>query len=187
VPIVSEETTPARLTRGLRLFIAGVMYALEEYNRLATVAPKQKQTESFYSKELEHLLSAVQDAKALPTNWLRGFFYNAAAMRLDAAWERSLRVILKDSTKKRNLRKLYNKVRGSKPSLPEYDDSICNQVRNEVNDLKHQDKGPSEDIRENPEVLREGLKQLLDLLNPRNDSLRSNKRMERTLKKRRSS
>jgi hypothetical protein len=144
------------------------MYALEEYDRLATAAPKQTQTDSFYSNELKQLLSAIQDGEAPPPNWLRGFFYNAAVMRLDAAWERSLRVILKDTTKKGNLRELYNKLRGSEPTLPEYDDSICNQVRNEVNDLKHQDKGPSEDIRENPEVLREGLKQLLDLLNRRN-------------------
>ena|SRR5215471_9151118 len=150
----------------LSRFIAGVMYALEEYERLATIVPKHKQTDSFYCNELKHLLSAIQDRKAPPPNWLRGFFYNAAVMRLDAAWERSLKIILK--TKKGNLRELYKKLRRRNPTLPEYDDSICKRVRKEVNDLKHQDKGPSEDTRENPAILREALKQLLDLLSPRN-------------------
>ncbi len=75
-------------------FIGGVMYALEEYHRLATAVPKQPRSNQFYSDELNHLLSAIQGAVAPPPNWLRGFFYNAAVMRLDAAWERSLRVIL---------------------------------------------------------------------------------------------
>jgi hypothetical protein len=126
--IIGSDSAHVHLGR----FIAGVMYALAEYDRLATVAPKQRQTDSFYSNELKHLLSAIQDAEAPPPNWLRGFFYNAAVMRLDAAWERSLRVILKDPTKKGNLKKLYNKVRGSRPTLPEYDDSICNRVRTKL-------------------------------------------------------
>ena len=84
-------------------FICGVIYDFEEYTRLETDAPKQAQSDKFYSNELKHLMSAIQGAVAPPPNWLRGFFYNAAVMRLDAAWERSLRVILQDTTTKGNL------------------------------------------------------------------------------------
>ena len=86
-------------------------------------------------------------------------------MRLDAAWERSLRVILQDTTKKNhNLKYFYDKLRKNERDLPEYGNSICKLVRDEVNGLKLQDKGPLEDIREKPKVLREALEQLLILL-----------------------
>ncbi len=53
-------------------FIGGVMYALEEYTRLETAAPKQTQSDKFYSNELKHLMSAIQGAIAPPPDWLRG-------------------------------------------------------------------------------------------------------------------
>ena len=149
-------------------FIAGVIYALQEYDHLVAATPKQRQTDLFYSNELQQLLSGFQTSTPPPRNWLRGFFYNAAAMRLDAAWERSLRVILKDTTKKGNLSTLYNTLRRSdEPTLAEFDKSSCKRVRDEVNDLKHRDQGPADDIREDSEILREGLKELLDLLRRR--------------------
>lgn len=145
-------------------FVWGVLYALEEYERLATIAPKQTQSDQSYSDEFKHLQKAFQDSVAPPPSWLRGFFYNAAVMRLDAAWERSLRVILNKTTMKGNLEELYKCLRTKEPTLPEYEQAICKQVRAEVGFLKHQDTGPSEDMRERPEVVRDGLKQLVDLL-----------------------
>lgn len=145
-------------------FIGGVLYALEEYDRLATTAPKLAQSDRLYSDELTHLL---KDFSAPPPNWLRGFFYNAAVMRLDAAWERALRVLLNDTTTQGNLKSLYDKLPKADLSLPEYNNAICNTVRLEVNALKHTDTGPSEAMREKPEVLQDGLKQLLDLLHQR--------------------
>jgi len=143
-------------------FIGGVLYALGEYDHLATMETKQAQSDQFYSDELQSLL---KDSDSPPLNWLRGFFYNAAVLRLDAAWERSLRVLL-DGTTKGDLRELYNKLRNKEQflHLPEYDKAPCKLVREEVNDLKHQVAGPSEDMRERPEVVKDGLKQLLDLL-----------------------
>ncbi len=101
-------------------------------------------------------------------------------MRLDAAWERSLRIILQDTTTQ-SLKDLYKKLRESEPALPEYDNSVCRQVREEVNALKHQAKGPSDDIREKPKVLRDGLEQLLSLLNRRVNSVRPNNQLEPTV------
>jgi len=148
-------------------FIGGVVYALEEYDRLALVAPKEPKSDKFYSDEVQNLLSSIQGGVNPPANWLRGFFYNAAVMRLDAAWERSIRVILRDNNKKSNGPGLYKKLCRSEPALSEYNDSMFKRVRKEVNALKHEHQGPSVDIRENPEVLREGLEQLLGLLKRR--------------------
>lgn len=144
-------------------FIAGVAYALDRYGRLAAVAPKQERSDEFYADETLQLLMAMSRAVDPPANWLRGFFYNAAIMRLDAAWERSLRTILRDTTGA-NGRTLYGRLRDAEPTLPAYNDSVFKQVRKEVNALKHRDQGASEDIREKPEVVQQGLKELLTLL-----------------------
>lgn len=156
-------------------FIAGVAYALEQYERLAAIVPKQDRSDEFYSDETLQLLSSIRRPVEPPANWLRGFFYNAAIMRLDAAWERSLRVILRDTTDA-NGPTLYAQLLPTEPTLPAYESSIFKQVRKEVNALKHKLEGASEDIREKPEVVQQGLEELLALLerrviSPLNDRL----------------
>jgi hypothetical protein len=144
-------------------FIAGVFYAIEEYDRLAIVAPKQTQTGEFYSQELLDVLSAIESPTPPPTNWLRGFFFNAAIMRLDAAWERALRIILSDTSKNSKGPDLYNRVYG----VGAYTGSIFERIRTEVSALKHNIEGPKEDIREKKEVLLDGLAELLNLVKER--------------------
>ena len=137
-------------------FLSGVAYALDEYDGLAASAPKGKMTDEAYLQETLAVLAAVGTGVAPPTNWLRGFIYNAAITRLDAGWERSLRAILGDGSKT-NGRTLYNKVRTSvAPQLPPYSSSSFKAVRDEVNGLKHYQEGAPEAIRENPTVLRGG-------------------------------
>jgi hypothetical protein len=147
----------------LSRLVAGVAYALEEYDRLVDIAPKLDRPNEFYAREALQVLDALRTAANPPANWLRGFFYNAAVMRLDAAWERSLRVVLQDKTKA-NGPALYNLLRQSEPTIPQYDDSIFKRVRVEVNHLKHRDEGPPQETREQPEIVRQGLQQLLALL-----------------------
>ena len=165
--VLAELTGPDAERIHLGRFISGVVYALQQYERLAIAAPKKTQSNEFYQNELMGLLIALQGGVAPPSNWLRGFFYNAAIMRLDAAWERSLLVVLRDTSKKANGPELYKKLCQSEPTLPDYDNSIFKQVRREVNALKHNDEGPSEDIREEPAILRKGLEELLSLLKRR--------------------
>jgi len=145
----------------LSRLIAGVVYALEEYNRLAILAPKEPQTDQYYLDELQHLLSVFQSAAGPPNNWLRVFFYNDGILRLDAAWEWTLRIIKKDV--KTSARVLYNKIF----VYETYTGSIFQQVRTEVNVLKHDFRGLLEEIRENPAILSEGLVQLLSLVKQR--------------------
>ena len=145
-------------------FIAGVAYALEQYERLAVLSPKVDRSDQFYVDQMLSILENLNTGAEQEGGWLRGFFYNAGLMRLDAAWERSLRTIL---GKKGNGPELYNLLRADDPALPEYTGSLFESVRKEVNELKHDEHGASEKLRERPNIQRESLWQLLALLEHR--------------------
>ena len=165
--VLAELAGPDAERIHLGRFIGGVVYALQQYEHLAIATPKEIQSDEFYQNEFMGLLRALQGGLAPPSNWLRGFLYNAALMRLDAAWERSLLVVLRDTSKKANGPELYKKLCQSEPTLPDYDNSIFKQVRRELNALKHKAEGPSGDIREEPAILRTGLEDLLSLVKRR--------------------
>ena len=142
-------------------FIAGVAYAMEQYERLAVLSPKVDRSDQFYVDQTLSVLENLNTGAEPERDWLRGFFYNAGLMRLDAAWERSLRTIL---GKKGAGPTLYNFLRADDPALPEYKSSLFGSVREEVNALKHDEKGAPEELRERSNVQRESLWQLLALL-----------------------
>jgi len=146
----------------LSRFIAGVIYALEEYERLTIISPKRLQTDQFFSEELQNLLNSIESTLP-PPNWLRGFFYNAAIMRLDAVWERTLRIILIDDRFEVDGSDLYERVFVNQ----KYYGSIFHHMRTEVNHLKHRFGGLPNAVRENPTVLRDGLTELLSLVKQR--------------------
>lgn len=145
-------------------FIVGVVYALEKYERLAVFSPKVERSNQFYIDQTLSVLEKLNTGTEPEADWLRGFFYNAGLMRLDAAWERSLQTIF---GKKGNGPTLYDLLRASDPGLPEYKGSLFESVREEVNALKHDEEGASEKLRERPNILRESLWQLLSLLERR--------------------
>jgi len=148
-------------------FVAGVVFALDHYDLLSKRYPSSAKPRSYKSESL-NLLRAISAGAEPPGNWQRGFFYNSAIMRLDAAWERSIHAILNSpETKQLSAKQLWRDLRRIEPSLPAYDKSKFKPVRDEVNALKHDVGGAPEPIRERPDVLREGLEALLLLLERR--------------------
>ena len=144
-------------------FIEGAVFALQSYDDLAVRSSKSEQTDEFYRNEAVEMLMNLRSNTPPPPNWLRGFFYNAAVMRLDAAWERSMRIILAEPNDGDGPG-LYERLRHTKAGMAAYDDSRFSRVRKEVNALKHQGQGARDAIREQPEVLRGCLQDLLVLL-----------------------
>lgn len=143
-------------------FVAGTVFALQRYE---TIHPASAPTA--YEAETSELLGALRRGDNPPPLWLKGFFYNAALMRLDAAWERGLRVLLNVDEKERlDGPKLYERLLVTTPSLPVYKDSAFCAVRIEVNNLKHRAGGVDEPW-EKPVVLHEGLNALVLLLRDR--------------------
>lgn len=144
-------------------FIAGAVFALQTYDNLAERWSKSEQSDEFYAQEALDVLSSLRSNTTPSANWQRGFFYNAAVMRLDAAWERSLRIILAEPNDGDGPG-LYERLRSMEAGMAAYDDSRFSRVRKEVNGLKHQVQGAREAIREQPEILRGCLQDLLVLI-----------------------
>jgi hypothetical protein len=145
-------------------FLSGAVFALKKYDHLAATWPKSNEPDETYKEEALKALASIQANTEPPGPWLRGFFYNAAVMRLDAAWERSIRVILAYSRQWDGAPRLYGRLRKIDPDLPKYDKSRFKLVRDEVNALKHAKHGASEQDREKPEILHGALEDLLVLL-----------------------
>ncbi len=59
----------------LSRFVAGVAYALEEYERLASTAPKLDRSNEFYAGETLQVLETLRSGVNPPANWLRGVIY----------------------------------------------------------------------------------------------------------------
>ena len=147
--------------------IAGAVFAVKKYNDLKSTWPKSDQTNEFYKAEALEVLTSIQANTEPPGSWLRGFYYNAAVMRLDAAWERSIRIILSYSRQRDGAPELYKRLRKIESHLPKYNKSQFRLIRDEVNALKHAKHGAAEQIRERPEILDGALEDLLTLLDKR--------------------
>ena len=138
-------------------FLAGALYAYSRYCAAGTEVGER--TDAFYRAEARTVLEALRHNVDPPGTWQRGFFYNAAIMRLDAAWERSLQILLNQSRGKGPA--LYEALQSQVESLPPYEESAFRAVRREVNALKHQPKGAPEGLRENPMAIKNGITVLL--------------------------
>lgn len=145
-------------------FLCGAAYAVIEYERLAQI-PAGIRAEDDYVHETMALLRTLPIGGVLPAAWLRGFYYNAAVMRADASWERSLKALLNDHSKNDGPA-LYRRARNDLPSLfsAPYRDSSFAKVRHEVNALKHRLGGVPPLNREQPEVVISALQELFGLL-----------------------
>lgn len=148
-------------------FLAGVLYALDQYYQIADRSPRPELTDERYLEETMELLSCIKEGQFPAENWLRAFFYNAAVMRLDAAYERFFRACLSEGSKNMKGPKLYKKIRMKFPSCfpyEEFKDSPFGQIRKEVNSLKHDPGGADASQRELPDVLHSAMKELVAFL-----------------------
>jgi hypothetical protein len=161
-------------------FLAGVLYALSRHDKLAdSYSSTNVPSANEYIQETNELLSSILEKRPPNRGWLKGFYYNAALMRLDACYERSFRAYLDSSLKKRDGKcpscgkdkidgpYLYEKIRNDFGSLfPEkaYEKSNFGRVRHEVNGLKHYEGGAEITEREQSAVLHAALTELTAFL-----------------------
>ena len=159
-------------------FLVGVVYALNQYTKIANSCPFTTLSDDEYVQETDNVLTSISKNTPPAENWLRGFFYNAALMRLDAAYERFFKAYL-DGKCNLNLEctacdknkidgpYLYAEIRKEFSSLfseKKFEDSNFGKVRHEVNSLKHYIGGANLTEREQPEILRQALDELIAFL-----------------------
>ena len=161
-------------------FLAGVVYALNQYYQVTDQYPTTKiADEKEYIQETDFVLSHILEKEHPNRNWLRGFYYNAGLMRLDACYERLFKAYLDSSLDNREESKcpscgkskidanyLYEKISHDFSSLfPEkYEESNFGKVRYAVNSLKHYEGGAPFTEREQPEILHRALTDLVAFL-----------------------
>lgn len=164
-------------------FLTGVVYALNQYYQITNRYPSTKDAdENEYIQETDDVLSSILDNQPPKESWLKGFYYNAALMRLDAAYERIFKAYLDGNLINKEERKctscgkgkdkidgpyMYEKIRDDFSSLfleKEYQESNFGKVRGEVNSLKHYVGGADLTEREQPELLHRALTELVAFL-----------------------
>ena len=158
-------------------FLAGVVYALEQYYQIADHYPPTMITdEKEYIRETDDVLAHILEKYYENRNWARGFYYNAAVMRLDACYERIFKAYLGSFNNEEESKCLMcgrNKIDG--PFLykkisrdfsllfseKQYENSNFGKIRKEVNSLKHYEGGADLTEREQPELLHRALVELV--------------------------
>ncbi|MBM4350306.1 MAG: hypothetical protein FJ106_10540 [Deltaproteobacteria bacterium] len=139
-------------------FAVGAIYALYQSYHLAQVIPQRDRREVEYVADTFEVIEAIRANATPPEDWMRGFYYNAAVMRVDVLYERLLRALLND-TSKTSGPDLYSRAHAQFPrQLPElYERSLFAGVREEVNSLKHDIGGAVPRLRERLTHLRNAL------------------------------
>jgi hypothetical protein len=132
------------------------------------VQPPQNIPEDDYVEDTKTNINALMKNKAISQDWERGFWFNAAIMRLDALWERLFKLFIPVGVDC-NGPSLYVLVqeRRATPSSHTYEDSSFGKVRQIVNQLKHELGGASPIIRENRELPMQMTKDLLAVIKDR--------------------
>jgi len=162
-------------------FLAGVVYALNQYYQVTDYYPDTTiDDEKEYIEETDGILSNILEKEYPNRNWLRGFYYNAGLMRLDACYERIFKAYLDSSLDNKKESKcpscgkskidgpyLYKKIRCNFSSFfseEKYEESNFGKVRYGVNSLKHYVGGAPFAKREQPELLHSALTELVAFL-----------------------
>ncbi len=146
-------------------FLAGVIYALLRYAEISSCSSSESiSDEKAYIQEMDIVLTSILNNETPKENWQKGFYYNAALMRLDAAYERFFKAYL--GRQGMDGPKLYKEIRDKFSSLfpKEFEDSNFGKVRHEVNSLKHYVGGADLTEREQPEILQQALIELVAFL-----------------------
>ncbi|MBI2749402.1 MAG: hypothetical protein HYX43_08730 [Burkholderiales bacterium] len=154
-----------RLTHTWR-FATSAVWAIDHYHAAYAAHPPTKaiSEESFVKDTLENI-DALASHNPVSLDWERGFWFNAAIMRLDALWERVFKLFLPPGVDRRgpSLYKLIQ-ARSATLRLP-YERSSFGQVRKIVNQLKHEPGGAGSSIREQLDLPVQLLKDFLGLIN----------------------
>jgi len=121
--------------------------------------------EDKYVQDTKTNIDAVLENKDFSQDWMRGFWFNAAIMRLDALWERCFKLFV-SSDYDYDGPCLYELVQAHRatPSIDEYKDSSFGQVRKIVNSLKHRTGGAKPKIREDLDLPMNMLRDLLAVI-----------------------
>jgi hypothetical protein len=148
-------------------FLTGVVYSLDQYWKMSSCyySFMKNSDEQEYIQETDNVLTSILNNKPPTASWLRGFYYNAALMRLDAAYERFFKAYL--GKQKLDSPNMYMEIRSKFSSIfpkKEYEESNFGKMRREVNSLKHFVGGADPTEREQPEVLQRALIELVAFL-----------------------
>jgi len=150
-----------RLTHSWR-FAASAVWAMRHYYAAHAAQSPQGFDEDEYLLDTKTNIDALLASKDVSQDWLRGFWFNAFIMRLDALWERCFKCFVPPDIGPDGAC-LYALVQAHRatPSGDQYKDSSFRKVREIVNQLKHRPKGANQEIREDLDL---PIKMLRDLL-----------------------
>jgi hypothetical protein len=146
-------------------FAVSAVWALENYYRLRELPESADRPDDYLADTLENI-GRLERLDGFTTHWERGFWYNAAIMRLDALWERLFKAMGPTTNDL-----LYQRVKAVCPeALPDsWEQSSFFRIREVVNSLKHEPTGADAAIREQQQLPFEMLRDLLKVV----DALRS--------------
>lgn len=158
-----------KLTHSWR-FAASAVWAMRQYYLIpaAQLLPPQGFNEDRYVQETKTDIDALLVNRDLSQDWMRGFWFNAAIMRLDALWERCFKLFVSPDYDYDGPC-LYALVQAQRatPSSEEYKYSSFGQVRKIVNSLKHKTGGAKPEIREDRDLPMNMLRDLLAVIRDR--------------------
>lgn len=137
---------------------------MRHYYNADAAQPPQDFPEDEYVQDTKTNIDALLKNKDFSQDWMRGFWFNAAIMRLDALWERCFKVFVPDDDF--NGPCLYALVQAHRatPSSDEYKVSSFGKVRKIVNSLKHKTGGATPKIREDRDLPMNMLRDLLAVI-----------------------
>lgn len=146
-------------------FAASAVWALDRYYAADAERPPRVIPEQDFVRDTKENIKGLLGNGVVSRDWERGFWFNAAIMRLDALWERVFKLFLPDGVDCSGP-SLYFLVedRRSTPSRLEYKNSSFGQIRQIVNQLKHEPGGAHPNIRENRELPIQAIGDLLAVL-----------------------
>jgi hypothetical protein len=158
-----------RLTHSWR-FAASAVWAMRHYyaTHAAQPPPQQRFDEDKFVQDTKTNIDALLENKDFSQDWMRGFWFNAAIMRLDALWERCFKLFVSPDYEYDGpcLYALVQTHRAT-PSSDEYKDSTFGRVRKIVNSLKHRTGGAKPKIREDRDLPMNMLRDLLAVISDR--------------------
>ena len=157
-------------------FAAGAAFALLRRVEVGSSDEATSLEESAFLPRTATLLVKIRLGALVEPEWLAGFWYNAAIMRIDALYERLFRAMTQNSDPRARAMDLYTQARDMFPDVLartiglKYNTTLWKKVREEVNALKHFVAGADSSLRMNTERTLSALEHLLAFLaepNPR--------------------
>ncbi|MEK6549315.1 MAG: hypothetical protein AABZ51_04350 [Nitrospirota bacterium] len=146
-------------------FAVSAVWALGHYSAAAAQRSGNSISEEEYIPDTKAAIKALVDDKPMSEDWERGFWFNAAIMRIDAFWERIFTLCLPAGVDV-NGPSLYLLVqdRRAVPSNLAYSASSFGRVRKIVNQLKHEPGGAHPTIREDRDLPLQAMQDVLAVL-----------------------